>query len=146
MQLIAEIKDRQRGLASWRQHLHQHPEIAYEETITSDFVAAKLEGFGIKVHRGLGKTGLVGVIHGQGGGGGAPSTGLRADMDALPMEERTNLAYSSRHPDRMPAAMMAIRQCFLALPNIWRGQDILTALSTAFSSSPRKAAMPARGR
>ena len=75
--MIAEIKDRQRELASWWQYLHQHPEIAYEEAMTSDFVAAKLERFGIEVHRGLGKTGLVGVIHGQGGeDAAAPSIGL----------------------------------------------------------------------
>jgi len=104
MTLIAEIKDRQPELASWRQHLHQHPEIAYEETMTSDFVAAKLEGFGIEVHRGLGKTGLVGVIHGQDNDGDSgPSIGLRADMDALPMDEQTNLSYASRHPNRMHA-------------------------------------------
>ena len=67
-------------------------------------MAEKLESFGIEVHRGLGKTGIVGVIHGQDCGDGTyPSIGLRADMDALPMEEQTNLAYASRHPNRMHA-------------------------------------------
>ena len=104
MRLIAEIKDRQPEMASWRQHLHQCPEIAYEEEMTSAFVAAKLESFGIEVHRGLGKTGIVGVIHGQDSDDGpVPAIGLRADMDALPMEERTNLSYASRHPNRMHA-------------------------------------------
>ena len=79
-------------------------EIAYEEAMTSDFVAAKLESFGIEVHRGLGKTGVVGVIHGQDSDDDvSPGIGLRADMDALPMEEQTNLAYASRHPNRMHA-------------------------------------------
>lgn len=104
MELIAELKDKKAEMASWRQHLHQFPEIAYEEEMTSDFVASKLEAFGIEVHRGFGKTGLVGVIHGQQTDDGtSPSIGLRADMDALPMEERTNLAYASRHANRMHA-------------------------------------------
>ena len=104
MKLIAELKDKKAEMASWRQHLHQFPEAAYEEEMTSDFVADKLESFGIEVHRGFGKTGVVGVIHGQNSGDGAsPSIGLRADMDALPMEEQTNLAYASRHANRMHA-------------------------------------------
>ena len=104
MNLIAELKQKKTEMASWRQHLHQFPEIAYEEMMTSDFVAAKLESFGIKVHRGLGKTGVVGVIHGQDSyDSTSPAVGLRADMDALPMEEQTNLAYASKHPNRMHA-------------------------------------------
>ena len=112
MALIAEIKAKQPELASWRQHLHQFPEIAYEEELTAEFVAAKLESFGIEVHRGLGKTGLVGVIHGKDSDdGSAPAIGLRADMDALPMEERTNLSYVTHSTGCMPVAMMAIRPC-----------------------------------
>ena len=104
MNLIAELKQKKTEMASWRQHLHQFPEIAYEEMMTSDFVAAKLESFGIKVHRGLGKTGVVGVIHGQDSyDSTSPAVGLRADMDALPMEEQTNLAYASKHPNCMHA-------------------------------------------
>ena len=104
MTLIDELKQKQTEMASWRQHLHQFPEIAYEEAMTSDFVAAKLESFGIEVHRGLGKTGVVGVIHGLDSDNDvSPGIGLRADMDALPMEEQTNLAYASRHPNRMHA-------------------------------------------
>jgi len=104
MGLIAELKDKKTEMASWRQHLHKFPEIAYEEKMTSGFVAEKLESFGIEVHRGLGKTGVVGVIQGQCSGDGTSlSIGLRADMDALPMEEQTNLAYASRHANRMHA-------------------------------------------
>ena len=104
MTLIDELKQKQTEMASWRQHLHQFPEIAYEEAMTSDFVAAKLESFGIEVHRGLGETGVVGVIHGLDSDNDvSPGIGLRADMDALPMEEQTNLAYASRHPNRMHA-------------------------------------------
>ena len=71
MGLIAELKDKKAEMASWRQHLHQFPEIAYEEEMTSGFVAEKLESFGIEVHRGLGKTGVVGVIQGQDSGDGS---------------------------------------------------------------------------
>ena len=104
MELISELKEKQNEMASWRQHLHQFPEVAYEEAMTSDFVVAKLESFGVEVHRGLGKTGVVGVIHGADSDDGTASAiGLRADMDALPMEEKTNLPYASKHANRMHA-------------------------------------------
>lgn len=104
MYLVPSLQTAQEELASWRQHLHQNPEIAYEEKDTSDFVAAKLESFGIEVHRGFGGTGLVGVIHGNLGDPETGKTvGLRADMDALPMSEETNLAYASKRPGRMHA-------------------------------------------
>ena len=104
MDIIKEIEAARGEMASWRQHLHENPEICYEEKDTSDFVAEKLESFGIEVHRGLGVTGLVGVIHGKKGKAGAgKAIGLRADMDALPMEEETNLPYASKRPGRMHA-------------------------------------------
>ena len=104
MKIISELREKQQVLSSWRQHLHQYPEIAYEETMTSDFVAEKLESFGLEVHRGLGQTGVIGVIHGQDKeDADAPAIGLRADMDALPMEEQTNLAYASKQSNRMHA-------------------------------------------
>ena len=104
MELVPELKDKKAEMASWRQHLHQFPEIAYEEEMTSNFVAEKLESFGIEVHRGLGKTGVVGVVQGRlNDDGVSPSIGLRADMDALPMEEKTNLPYASKHANRMHA-------------------------------------------
>ena len=104
MKIISELREKQQVLSSWRQHLHQYPEIAYEETMTSDFVAKKLESFGLEVHRGLGQTGVIGVIHGQDKeDADAPAIGLRADMDALPMEEQTNLAYASKQSNRMHA-------------------------------------------
>lgn len=104
MGLIEELKEKKDEMASWRQHLHQFPEIAYEEVMTSDFVAAKLESFGVEVHRGLGKTGLVGVIHGtESDDGQSSAIGLRADMDALPMDEETGLPHASQTPGRMHA-------------------------------------------
>jgi len=90
-------------MEKWRQHIHQYPEIAYEEKETSDFIAKKLEEFGIEVHRGFGGTGLVGVIHGQDAGASKKAIGIRADIDALPMIEKTNLPYSSKNEGRMHA-------------------------------------------
>ena len=104
MQLVKALVSAHEELASWRQHLHQNPEIAYEEKDTSDFVAAKLESFGVEVHRGFGGTGLVGVIKGNlSDPASGKAIGLRADMDALPMSEETNLAYASQRPGRMHA-------------------------------------------
>jgi hippurate hydrolase len=89
-------------LVAWRHHLHQTPEIAFAEHDTAAFVADKLAGFGIEVHRAIGRTGVVGVIHGATNTSGAV-IGLRADMDALPIHEQTNLPYASRHAGRMHA-------------------------------------------
>jgi hippurate hydrolase len=87
------------GLVELRQDLHAHPEIAFEERRTSDLVAARLRESRFDVHRGLAKTGVVGTLK-QGDG---PTIGLRADMDALELRERTGLAYASRHVGRMHA-------------------------------------------
>ena len=109
MKLVDELNSKKGELATWRQHLHANPEIAYEEKDTSNFVAAKLESFGVEVHRGFGGTGLVGVIHGnQGDPASGKAIGLRADMDALPMSEETNLAYASQRPGRMHACLSLI--------------------------------------
>jgi amidohydrolase len=85
-------------LTAIRRDLHAHPEIGFEEVRTSGIVAEKLKAWGIAVHRGLGGTGIVGVLKGK--GGGAKRIGLRADMDALPMEENTNLKWRSTVPGR----------------------------------------------
>lgn len=75
----------------WRRDLHKHPELAYQEYRTSEFVAKRLTKMGIAVHRGYGGTGIVGVLkHGNG-----PNIGLRADMDALPISEESQQAYRS---------------------------------------------------
>ncbi len=85
-------------LTAIRRDLHAHPEIGFEEIRTSGIVADKLKSWGIEVHRGLGGTGVIGVIKGKGSGG--KRIGLRADMDALPMEENTNLKWRSTVPGR----------------------------------------------
>jgi hippurate hydrolase len=86
-------------LTAIRRDIHAHPELGLEEHRTAELVANKLAEWGIEVHRGVGKTGVVGVLR----NGDGPSIGLRADMDALPIEEQTNLPYSSRNPGRMHA-------------------------------------------
>lgn len=88
-------------LVAIRRDLHAHPEIGFEEVRTSGIVAAKLEAWGIEVHRGIGGTGVVGILEGTGGPG--RRIGLRADMDALPMDEITNLPWRSTIPGRMHA-------------------------------------------
>jgi hippurate hydrolase len=88
-------------LTAIRRDFHAHPEIGFEEVRTSGIVAEKLASWGIEVHRGIGRTGVVGVLEGRGGSG--RRIGLRADMDALPMDETTNLPYRSTIPGRMHA-------------------------------------------
>jgi len=101
MAVINSIADRQDVMREWRHLLHQNPELNYEEVWTSDFVAEKLTSFGIEVHRGLGKTGVVGVLRGTGEGGRA--IGLRADMDALPIQELNESDHVSKNPGKMHA-------------------------------------------
>ncbi len=86
-------------LTALRHDFHTHPEIGMEEHRTAGIVAQKLAEWGIEVHQGVGRTGVVGVLK----RGDGPSIGLRADMDCLPMHEQTNLEYRSRTPGRMHA-------------------------------------------
>ena len=100
MTLIADIETAHDDLTALRRDIHAHPELAFQETRTSDLVAERLGRLGLEVHRGLGKTGVVGVLRGARGGQGR-AIGLRADMDALPMPEHNRFAHASRHPGRM---------------------------------------------
>ena len=88
-------------MTEWRQHIHRHPETAFEEHNTSDYVAMRLHEFGIEVHRGLAGTGVVGTLKGSRGDG--PAIGLRADMDALDIEEKNEIDYKSENPGKMHA-------------------------------------------
>lgn len=85
-----------------RRDIHAHPELAFEENRTADLVAERLDAWGIPLHRGLGGTGVVGIIRGERADNGR-SVGLRADMDALPMQEANTFAHASRHPGKMHA-------------------------------------------
>jgi len=87
-------------MTAWRRDIHSHPELGFEERRTSDFVAAKLAEFGVEVHRGIGRTGVVGVLR---AGSSARSVGLRADMDALPIHEANAFAHRSTDEGRMHA-------------------------------------------
>jgi amidohydrolase len=100
MPVIPEIAAFHDEMTAWRRDFHMHPELGFHEVRTSDSVAARLAGFGLDVHRGLGGTGVVGTLRAGAGNG---RIGLRADMDALPIEERNDVAYRSRHPGRMHA-------------------------------------------
>ncbi|RMX08360.1 amidohydrolase [Corticibacter populi] len=102
MKLVEPIVARHAELTEIRRDIHAHPELAFEESRTGDLVAGLLQQWGIEVHRGLARTGVVGVIHGRHGPGGR-MVGLRADMDALPMSEHNQFAHASRHPGRMHA-------------------------------------------
>lgn len=98
MKLQTELAALHDDMKSWRHALHAHPELGFQEHWTADFVAAKLESFGLKVSRGLATTGVVGTLT---AGGGGNAIGLRADMDALPMREENEFDYRSRNPDCM---------------------------------------------
>ncbi|MGJ5048659.1 M20 aminoacylase family protein [Bradyrhizobium oligotrophicum] len=98
MPTIDRIQGYADELTAIRRDLHAHPEIGFEETRTSGIVAEKLAQWGIEVHRGLGGTGVIGVLKGKDDSG--RKIGLRADMDALPMEENTNLPWRSTIPGR----------------------------------------------
>ncbi len=100
---MTRLTELQPEMTDWRRDFHAHPEIGFEEHRTSAIVAAKLAEWGIEVHRGFGGTGVVGVIRGRKSAGGNRAIGLRADMDALPMEEANGFAYRSTTPNRMHA-------------------------------------------
>jgi amidohydrolase len=100
MNLIDPLIEFQSALQQIRRDIHAHPELCYEEQRTADVVAQKLTEWGIPLLRGLGGTGVVGIIK---GGSSARAVGLRADMDALPMQELNTFAHASRHAGKMHA-------------------------------------------
>ena len=98
---VEHIRRYQTELTTFRRDIHAHPELAFQESRTSDRVAEQLERWGIEVHRGLAKTGLVGVIPGR--RSAQRAVGLRADMDCLPMHETAERPHKSRNAGRMHA-------------------------------------------
>jgi len=100
MGAIERIEKLAAEMTEWRRDIHMHPETAFEEHRTSELVARRLESFGIAVHRGLGRTGVVGTLR---AGSGARAIGLRADMDALHILEQNTFAHRSRNDGRMHA-------------------------------------------
>jgi hippurate hydrolase len=97
---VEAIRRDQAELEAIRHDIHAHPELGLEEHRTADLVARKLQEWGLEVHRGIGRTGVVGVLR---SGSGNRALGLRADMDALPMQEMTDLPFRSTVPGKMHA-------------------------------------------
>ncbi len=106
MPIVNRVADLQPDIQAWRRDIHSHPELLYDVHRTAAFVAERLREFGCdEVATGLGQTGVVGVIKGRkpAGNGEVKVIGLRADMDALPIEEATGLPYASKNPGMMHA-------------------------------------------
>jgi hippurate hydrolase len=106
MPIVNRVADLQPDIQAWRREIHEHPELLYDVHRTAAFVADRLREFGCdEVATGLGRTGVVGVIKGRkpAGRGEIKVIGLRADMDALPIEEATDLPYASKTPGLMHA-------------------------------------------
>jgi hippurate hydrolase len=100
MNLIAPLVSAAPEMAAIRRDLHAHPELCFKEERTAEVVASKLTKWGIPVHRGLGTTGVVGILR---AGTSQRAIGLRADMDALPLQEFNTFAHASVHPGKMHA-------------------------------------------
>jgi amidohydrolase len=100
MKLLDPIVAHAAEMAALRRDLHAHPELCFEEVRTADVVAAQLTAWGIPMHRGLGTTGVVGIVK---AGTSDRALALRADMDALPMQERNTFAHTSQNPGKMHA-------------------------------------------
>ncbi len=100
MSLIKKNSKLHKQMVTWRHHLHKHPELSFKEEMTSDYIASILESHNIEIHRGLAVTGIIATIRGQKKGG---VIGLRADMDALPIQELNEFSYKSVHDGKMHA-------------------------------------------
>jgi amidohydrolase len=104
MPIVNRVADFHRDITAWRHDIHAHPEILYDVNRTAGVVADKLRSFGCdEVVTGIGRTGVVGVIRGNRAGEGSRVIGLRADMDALPIEEANDIPYKSTVPGKMHA-------------------------------------------
>ena len=99
MEIHDSVQKRHEEMTGWRRELHSRPELAFQEKWTSDFVAEKLESFGLPIHRGLAGTGVVATLK----NGEGPSIGLRADMDALPLLEKNQFGHRSQNEGKMHA-------------------------------------------
>jgi len=100
MSTIANKSDLHEQMVTWRHHLHQHPELSFKEKMTSDYIASILQSHDIEIHRGLAVTGIIATVYGQREGN---VIGLRADMDALPIQELNDFSYKSVHEGKMHA-------------------------------------------
>jgi hippurate hydrolase len=103
MKILDSIAAAASGIAAVRRDIHAHPELCFKEERTADVIAAQLTTWGIPIHRGLGTTGVVGIVHGRDGGACGRAVGLRADIDALPMQEFNTFDHASKYPGKMHA-------------------------------------------
>ena len=103
MTLTEFLAEQAPAITALRRDIHAHPELCFEEVRTADVIAAKLAEWGIPTHRGMGTTGVVGILHGKDGGANGRGIGLRADMDALPMQEFNTFEHASQHQGKMHA-------------------------------------------
>ncbi|WP_404301433.1 M20 aminoacylase family protein [Alicycliphilus denitrificans] len=103
MKILDAIAAAAPAIATVRRDIHAHPELCFKEERTADVIAAKLTEWGIPIHRGLGTTGVVGIVQGRDGGACGRAVGLRADIDALPMQEFNTFAHASKHAGKMHA-------------------------------------------
>jgi hippurate hydrolase len=102
MSALARLKETNAEASQWRRHIHAHPETAFEEFKTSDYVANLLTSWGVEIHRGMAKTAVIGLIKGKVNASGK-AVGLRADLDALNILEETNVTHCSKHEGKMHA-------------------------------------------
>ncbi|AQZ51368.1 M20 aminoacylase family protein [Martelella mediterranea] len=131
MPVLNYAAELQSQATEWRHHLHRHPELLYDVEATAGFIAEQLRQFGVdEVVEGIGRTGLVGVIHGRAGEG--RTIGLRADMDALPINEKTGRPWASTVPGKMHAcghdghmAMLLGAAKYLAETRNFRGRVVV---------------------
>jgi amidohydrolase len=103
MKIIDSILTDAASIAAIRKDIHAHPELCFKEERTADVVAKQLTDWGIPIHRGMGTTGVIGIVHGRDGGKCGRGVGLRADIDALPMQEFNTFAHASKHAGKMHA-------------------------------------------
>ncbi|MBO1002571.1 M20 metallopeptidase family protein [Pseudogracilibacillus auburnensis] len=101
LQLIfQELQDHQDEVIHWRRHLHQHPELSFQEFETATFIKEKLQSFGLEIKTNIGGNGVIAILNGQKKG---PTIGLRADFDALPINDGKDVPYKSKNPGVMHA-------------------------------------------
>ncbi len=138
MRMIESILADAAAITAMRRDIHAHPELCFEETRTADLVAKALTDWGIPIHRGLGKTGVVGIVK---NGTSNRAVGLRADIDALPMTEHNHFPHRSQHHGKMHACGHDGHTAMLlaAAKHLARSTATSTAPSTSSSSPPRKA-------
>lgn len=125
-------------VVEWRRHLHQHPELGFAETNTAAFIAERLKGLGMEVRTGVGRTGVVGVLHGTKPGGGQHVVALRSDMDALPVLEATGLAFASKDTgtymgQTVPVAHACGHDAHMAM--LLGAAEVLSGLKDQFSGT-----------